>query len=128
MKLDLTQTFKDSMTGDDILFGADGICPTCGELRSPQAMTLRFVAYNALITPLRGDDQLSGDEKGYLGMLADQIAVLTEMEFSPKELTKIQERVEKRWGNLVVFKFHQIVGHKPSGSVDDKPAGKRLSK
>ena len=128
MKIDLTQVINDSITGEPMAFGANGICPTCGEVRNPKDITMRFVMYHALTAGIRGDDQLTGDQKSNFGMLADAVAVCNEIDLNAKDLGAIQERVERVWGNLVVFKFRQIIGHKPSGSPDDKPAGKRLSK
>ena len=100
MKIDFTQALNDPMEGKPMEYG--GHCPTCGDIKDPKPITLKFVAYKALTDMSRGDDQLTGEKKAEQGALAIVIATCNEPELKVEEVSMIKERIGKVWGPLIV--------------------------
>ena len=66
-------------------------------------VTLGAVAVNALMTPMEGDDKLTGDDKLAHWLLAGRIQNATgPLDITPEEATKIKDRIGRGFAPAVV--------------------------
>lgn len=96
MKINLTTTFSDQL-GGKIKNGEE-------------QLTMGDVITSALLTPMKEDEKLSGEEKAELfNIWFDQIKDKKEADLKPEQVVKIKERIGKAYAQIIVGQSFKIL-------------------
>ena len=96
MKIQWTTVLKD-MDGKELT--AEGSKP----------LTLARVAINALSQLTQEDQNLGGEAKFKLGLLANKIHTEPEADFEAEEIAKVKERIGKLYAPFAVFQAYNLL-------------------
>ncbi len=97
MKIDLTTTFINE-TGSTLKDG------------SGAETTMESVITTSLLSPMKDDDKLSGDEKAELfNLWFDKIRGKKEADLKAEEVVKIKDRVGKAYAQIIVGQLFRIL-------------------
>lgn len=107
MKTDVTQVIKD-LDGNTLpITDPTGRILTAEEGGGP--LTLRKVAIEALIQPLRGDEGLDGETKLKHFTLAMLVQEQDQPELSSEHIALIKQRIGKGYGAIVVGRAFKML-------------------
>ncbi len=96
MKIKLNTTFVDE-NGNNIKDGE-------------QDLTIGKVMTTALLSPMKDDDKLSGEDKAELfNLWFDQIREQEVSDFKPEQIVKIKERIGKAFAQIIVGQAFRIL-------------------
>lgn len=72
-------------------------------------LTLSRVAINALSQLTQDDQNLDGEAKFKLGLLANKIYTEPEADFEAEEIAKVKERIGKLYAPFAVFQAYNLL-------------------
>ena len=96
MKISWDTTFKD-LEGKEVLH------------KPEEELTLKKMAVTALCQMVQQDQQMDGEEKFKLGLLANKISLDPNGEFEVEEVALIKKRIGFLYGPLLVFQAYNAL-------------------
>lgn len=78
-------------------------------LENSEEVTLSAVLLRSLLTPMRGDENMAGQEKVKLAVLAMKINGKDEADFTAEETTLMKDRIGRAFAPIVVLRAWQAL-------------------
>lgn len=99
MKIDMTT----------VLLALDGKPIPIGPGEDSLNSTLRTIVENALLSPLRGDENVTGAKKAEMFILAMRAHTEDQCDMKAEEITMVKERIGRAFPPLIVGRAYEIL-------------------